>query len=108
MRLDQVKSEFGAAVEIEWKAFLLRPTPEPRPMDKFIRYTESWARPAELEPAATFNQWSGEHEPPSHSLPSAIAGKVAAGFGPELFEKFHWRLLESDFTENRTVSDVAV
>ncbi len=77
-------------------------------MDKFIRYTESWARPAELEPAATFNQWSGEHEPPSHSLPSAIAGKVAAGFGPELFEKFHWRLLECYFTENRTVSYVAV
>lgn len=108
VRLDQVKSEFGDAVDIEWKAFLLRPEPEPRPMDKFTRYTQSWARPGSLEPAATFNEWSGEHEPPSHSLPSAIAGKVAATFGPELFEKFHWRLLESYFTENRTVSDIDV
>ncbi len=108
MRLDKVKEEFGDQVEITWKSFLLRPNVEEKPMDKFTRYTESWKRVNEAEPELTFNQWSGEHEPPSHSIPSAIAGKAAETFGDELFHKFHWRLLEAYFVENRTVSDPAV
>ncbi len=108
MRLDKVKQEFGDAVDITWKSFLLRPNVEDRPMATFTRYTESWARPGENEPDATFNQWSGEHEPPSHSIPSSIAGKVAETFGEEAFHSYHWRLLESYFTENRTISDPEV
>ncbi len=108
MRLDKIAEEFGDAVDISWKAFLLRPNVEERTMEKFTRYTKSWARPAEAEPGATFNEWSGEHEPPSHSVPSAIAGKVAETFGPELFHAFHWKLLEAYFVENRTISDPGV
>ncbi len=108
MRLEKVAQEFGDNVEIEWKAFLLRPQPEERPMDKFTRYTESWKRCAEAEPEATFNTWSGEHEPPSFSLPPAMAGKAAQTFGEEAYNRFHWRMLESYFTENRTISDIEV
>ncbi len=103
MRLARLSDEYGEGVSIEWKAFLLRPTPEPRDPTKFERYTHSWLRPGELEPEATFNTWSGEHPPPSHSLPAAVAAKAAAELGH--FEPMHWRLLEAYFSENRTVSD---
>ena len=77
-------------------------------MDKFTAYTRSWERPGEQEPAAQFREWSGEHEPPSHSVPGLVAGKVAETFGPELSAAFHRRLLSAYFTENRTVSDPEV
>lgn len=77
-------------------------------MEKFTRYTESWARPAATETTITFNQWSGEHEPPSHSLPTSMAGKLAGEYGDEPFHTFHFGLMEAYFTDNRTVSEPAV
>ena len=109
MRLDQIANEYGDSVDIEWRSFLLRPQPEPRSMESFTRYTESWSRPASIEPATQFTTpWTGQNQPPSHSIPSAIAGKVALGFGPELFHRFHRSLLEAYFTHNLTISDPAV
>lgn len=105
MRLEEIAEEYGDAVKVEWKSFLLRPEPEPRTMEKFTAYTESWERPGSVEPRAKFQRWSGDHEPPSHSVPSSVAGKVAETFGPEAFERFHTNLLEAYFSENRTVSD---
>lgn len=103
MRLAKLADEYGDGVQIEWKAFLLRPTPEPRDLEKFTKYTQSWLRPASMEPAATFNTWSGEHAPPSHSLPAAVAAKAAAELGR--FLPMHWQLLKAYFTDNRTVSE---
>jgi predicted DsbA family dithiol-disulfide isomerase len=108
VRLGQLEEEFGDDVQITWRSFLLRPEPEERPMEAFTEYTTKWVRPASLEPRATFNTWSGLHQPPSHSFPSAIAGKVAAGFGPEVGKTFSDRLFHAYFTENRTISDRSV
>jgi predicted DsbA family dithiol-disulfide isomerase len=109
VRLDQLQREVGDVIEIRWRSFLLRPEPNERTLEQFARYTESWARPGDAEPAAVFNHWSGEHQPPSHSFPSAIAGKaVLRAFGPEGFDRFHLALMRAYFTENRTVSDRAV
>ena len=108
VRLRELQEELGDRVTVEWRSYLLRPLPEPRTVEAFTRYTQGWERPAGLEPRATFQQWSGEHEPPSHSVPPAVAGKVARTFGPAAFEAFHLRLLEAYFSENRTVSDRAV
>lgn len=78
-------------------------------MEKFTKYTTSWERPASLEEKTSFTSpWTGEHEPPSHSVPPAIAGKIAETYGPEIFHRFHQLLLEAYFTHNRTVSDVDV
>ena len=77
-------------------------------MEKFTSYTESWERPGSMEPRAVFNQWSGVSEPPSHSMPSAIAGKVAALFGPEAYQRFHHGAMKAYFTENRTISERSV
>ncbi len=108
MRLDEIAAEYGDDVNIEWRSFLLRPQPEERTMEAFTAYTSSWARPASLEPRATFNQWSGQADPPSHSMPSAVAGKVAATFGPELYDAFHHRAMDAYFTRNLTISDRSV
>jgi predicted DsbA family dithiol-disulfide isomerase len=109
VRLADLADELGDdIITIEWRSFLLRPEPEDRPLEAFTRYTEKWARPAEMEPRATFNTWSGRHEPPSHSLPSSVAGKVAGTFGPEAERAFHERLFPAYFTENRTISDRGV
>ena len=105
MRLDQITEQYGAAVAVRYHAFLLRPAPEPRTVEAFTRYTNSWMRPAEMEPAASFQVWSGKHEPPSHSVPGLVAGKAAETFGEELSGAFHRRMLQAYFTENRTISD---
>ncbi|MDZ4825098.1 MAG: DsbA family protein [Actinomycetota bacterium] len=108
LRLADVKREAGAALRVEWRSFLLRPSAEPRPLDRFRQYTTSWLRPAEAEPSAEFHVWDTDTPPPSHSRPPAIAGKAAASFGPDTFDRFHLALMRAYFVDNRTVSERAV
>lgn len=108
VRLNEIEAEYEGEVTIDWRSYLLRPEPEARPMKKFAEYTQSWKNPAELEPRATFNQWDTSSQPPSHSLPSAMAGKVAASQGPEAYRAFSERVFRAYFTENRTISDRGV
>jgi predicted DsbA family dithiol-disulfide isomerase len=108
VRLADLADELGDRITLEWRSFLLRPEPEDRPVEAFRRYTEKWARPASLEPRARFNTWSGDQSPPSHSLPSSVAGKVAESFGPAAERAFHERLFPAYFSENRTISDRGV
>lgn len=105
MRLADIAAIYADRVRIVWLSFLLRPEPEPRPVEQFIEYTTKWANPASLEPRTRFNTWSGDNAPPSHSFPSALAGKVAATFGNEARDAYSMRLFEAYFTENRTISD---
>jgi predicted DsbA family dithiol-disulfide isomerase len=110
VRLHELQREVGDVLVVEWRSFLLRPHAEDRPLDKFTRYTQSWARPAEAEPLAAFTTpWTGVHAPPSDSRPSAIAGKaVLHEFGADGFDRFHLALMRAYFVDNRTISDRAV
>jgi predicted DsbA family dithiol-disulfide isomerase len=110
VRLENLHREVGDLLEIEWRAFLLRPHAEERSLDKFTQYTERWMLgPGAAEPDAPFRVWSGEHEPPSHSMPSAIAGKaVVHEFGTDGFDRFHLALMRAYFADNRTISDRVV
>ncbi len=72
---------------------------------KFVEYTQSWARPAALEPEAVFRPWATKNLGPSGSLPAQVAAKVMDDFLPSSSDAFHWRLLEAYFSENRTISD---
>jgi predicted DsbA family dithiol-disulfide isomerase len=105
VRIARVHAEVGDALRVEWRAFMLRPQPELRPLEKFRRYAQSWARPAAAEPDAPFTLWPGDAAPPSHSLPPLVATKVAASFGEASFERYHLALLRAYFVDNRTVSD---
>lgn len=102
MRLEKLKEEFGDSLDVTWKSFLLRPNKEPKPLEKFRRYTQSWARPAEQEDAGRFRPWSTDEEPPSHSVPPAIAVKAAKRQGK--FDAYHLALMDAYFYENRNVT----
>jgi len=104
-RLAALEREFEGALELRWKSFLLRPRPEPgRDLEKFRRYTESWRRAAEEEPAARFQIWASDEGPPTHSIPAHLAAKAAAALGPGAFASLHAALLRAYFEESRDIS----
>jgi predicted DsbA family dithiol-disulfide isomerase len=107
VRLRAIEDEFGDAVEISWRSFLLRPRPEPRSMEQFRAFTRSWLRPAAEADAGTFRVWSSDEGPPSHSLPPQLVAKAAATLGPEAFARMHAALWRAYFTENRDVTSRA-
>ena len=104
-RLHLLEEEFGPALELRWRSFLLRPAPEPgRDLEKFRRYTELWQRAADEEPSADFRTWHSDEGPPSHSVPAHLVAKAAATFGPEAFERMHHALLNAYFVDSRDIS----
>jgi predicted DsbA family dithiol-disulfide isomerase len=104
-RLAALEREFDGALELRWKSYLLRPRPEPgRDLEKFRRYTQSWLRAAQEEPAASFKPWSSDEGPPTHSVPAQLVAKAAAELGPDAFANIHAALLRAYFTENRDIS----
>ncbi|MGI9431145.1 MAG: DsbA family oxidoreductase [Myxococcota bacterium] len=105
-RLALLKEEFGDDLELEFKSYLLRPRPEERELEKFMRYTQSWMRPAAEPDAPTFRVWETTEGPPSHSVPAHLVAKAAAAVGPEAFDALHGRLLEAYFEDNRDISDI--
>lgn len=106
MRLARIEEELGDRVAVVWKSFLLRPYPEPKPMDAFRRYTESWRAPAAQPDGGRFTVWSTDEPPPSHSVPPNVAGKAAARQGPEAFKRYHLALLDAYFHANRNVTEI--
>jgi predicted DsbA family dithiol-disulfide isomerase len=105
VRLDRLQDRLGDGITIEWKAFLLRPEPEARTLEQFRRYTESWKRPAAMEPACGFHVWTGDASPPASSVGPAVAARVARELGTDLADRYERALFQAYFVENRTVSD---
>lgn len=105
-RIARLERELGADLRVEWRAYLLRPTPDPnRTLDRFRAYTQSWLRPADEPDAPEFRPWASDAGPPSHSLPAHVLAKAAATHGPEAFAAIHARLLHAYFVESRDVTD---
>jgi len=106
-RLERLKAELGELVALEWRSFLLRPRPEPgRDLERFMRYTQSWLRPAAEPDAPVFRVWESTEGPPTHSVPAHLAAKAAAALGPEAFAALHGRLLRAYFEQSRDISRV--
>jgi predicted DsbA family dithiol-disulfide isomerase len=96
-----------ADLTLEWKSYLLRPHVEPKTLDKFRRYTETWMRPATQPDAGEFRVWATDEEPPSHSIPPAVAVKAAARQGAPVggdFESYHRALMHAYFARNLNVT----
>jgi len=105
-RVRRIEQEFGDAVRVEWRAFLLRPTPDAgRTLDRFRAYTQSWLRPAAEPEAPEFRPWASDEGPPSHSIPAHLVAKAAAALGPEAFAAVHARLLRAYFEESRDITN---
>lgn len=106
MRLRRLEEEFGGAVAVEWRSFLLRPQPDPRrTLEKFRAYTQSWLRAAADPDGGTFSVWRGDAGPPSHSVPPHLVAKAAARLGTGPFVRLHEALLRAYFTDNRDITD---
>jgi predicted DsbA family dithiol-disulfide isomerase len=105
-RLHRLADEFGDRLALEWRSFLLRPSPDrSRTLEQFRSYTRSWARPAAEPDAPVFRPWESDAGPPSHSMPPHLVAKAAATFGREAFDRMHARLLEAYFADNRDITD---
>ena len=106
VRMRRLEEEFGDALRVEWRSFLLRPEPRPgRDLEKFRSYTRSWQRPAEQADAGEFRPWQGDAGPPTHSVPPQRVAKAAARHGEAAFRRMHERLLRAYFSESRDVTD---
>ena len=113
LRLHRIEDEFPE-IEIEWRSYLLRPAPRPKPaselgaaeqLEEFRHYVQSWTRPASEPDAAEFRLWDGDTPPPSHSLPAQLVAKGAARVGRLGFRALHERLMTAYFAGNRDISD---
>jgi predicted DsbA family dithiol-disulfide isomerase len=105
-RLRRVRDEFAGDVTLEWRSYLLRPTPRPgRDLERFRTYTRSWQRPGAEPDSPEFREWQGQAGPPSHSLPPHVVAKAAARVSPEAFEVLHEGLLRAYFRDSRDITD---
>lgn len=108
MRLRRLEAEFGAALEVRWRSFLLRPEPTPgRTLEKFRAYTQSWLRAAADPDGGTFSVWRTDAGPPSHSIPPHLVAKAAARLGHDPFTRLHEALLRAYFSDNRDITERA-
>jgi predicted DsbA family dithiol-disulfide isomerase len=105
-RFARLRGEFGADLEIEYRAYLLRPRPRAPgdaegQLERFVRYTELWQRPGAEPDAPEFRTWASAEGPPSHSVPAHLAAKAARRVGEDAFAAMHARLLRAYFAESR-------
>ena len=107
-RLLRLRDELAPQLELEWRAYLLRPRPGlARDPERFRDYTRSWLRVASETDAPTFRTWQGDSGPPSHSVPPHQVARAASSFGAEAFERVHSGLLRAYFEESRDITDRA-
>lgn len=114
-RLHRLEEELGPALELEWRSYLLRPHPrgpqdpgEGRSLQRFVRYTQSWLRPAAEPDAPTFRVWESAEGPPTHSVPPHLVARAAARVSRSAFRQMHQRLLRAYFEESRDISRLPV
>ncbi len=105
MRLRRLKKELGDRLDIQWKAFPLRPVPDPSATFKGTYREEAWKRcRAQAEPdGIRFNLWSRD-DYPNWSLPALEAAKCVALQGAEAFERLHLMLYEAFFSRGRNIA----
>ena len=98
----------GDRLVIEWRAFPLRPQPDPTATFKGTYREEAWKRCNSMAEGdgVTFTPWT-RADYPNWSLPALEAGKCVARQGPEAFERLHIRLYEAFFTHGRNIANPA-
>jgi predicted DsbA family dithiol-disulfide isomerase len=95
----------GDALEIEWRAFPLRPQPDPTARFKGTYREEGWRRCGAMAApdGIRFTPWPHD-DYPNWSLPALEAAKCVAHQGPEAFDRLHLRLYEAIFTRSINIA----
>ena len=88
----------GEDLIIQWKAFPLRPEPDPAVAFKGTYREEGWRRCGAMAASdgITFTPWPRD-DYPNWSLPALEAAKCVALQGAEAFDRLHLRLYEAFF-----------
>ena len=92
--------EHSDGVTLTWRAFPLRPTPDPSATFKGTHRESGWARCRDLarDTAVEYRMWT-RPDYPAWSMPALDAAKCVALQGPELFESAHLALYRAFFTD---------
>ncbi|MBI4610019.1 MAG: DsbA family protein [Candidatus Rokubacteria bacterium] len=106
MRLRRLRSELGDRLRVEWRAFPLRPVPDPTATFKGTYREEAWKRcRAFAEPdGIVYNLWARD-DYPNWSLPALEAAKCVALQGEAAFERLHLRLYAAFFADGRNIAN---
>jgi predicted DsbA family dithiol-disulfide isomerase len=106
VRLRRLREELGDALVVRWKAFPLRPEPDPSVRFQGTYRAQAWRRcQAMAEPdGIRFEMWS-RPDYPNWSVPALEAAHCVARQGPEAFERLHLRLYEAVFTRGINIAD---
>jgi predicted DsbA family dithiol-disulfide isomerase len=95
----------GDRLRIEWKAFPLRPEPDPTATFKGTYREEAWRRCGAFAAGdgISFTPWPRD-DYPQWSLPALRAAKAVAHQGSAAFERLHLRLYEALFTRSVNIA----
>jgi predicted DsbA family dithiol-disulfide isomerase len=95
----------GDDLVVEWRAFPLRPEPDPSARFKGTYREEGWRRCGAMAEAdgIRFTPWPRE-DFADWSLPALELAKCAARQGPEAFDWVHLRLYEAFFTRSVNIA----
>ena len=95
----------GDRLSIQWKAFPLRPEPDPTATFKGTHREDGWRRCGAMAASdgITFTPWPRD-DYPRWSLPALRAAKCVARQGPDAFERLHLLLYEALFTRSVNIA----
>ncbi len=95
----------GNDLVIQWKAFPLRPEPDPTVAFKGTYREEGWRRCGAMAAAdgISFTPWPRD-DYPNWSLPALEAAKCVALQGSEAFDRLHLRLYEAFFSRSINIA----
>ena len=96
----------GDRLRIQWKAFPLRPAPDPSVSFRGTYREAAWKRVRAVaeRDGVTFNLWNRD-DYPTWSLPALEAAKCVALQGEEAFQRLHLQLYEAFFTHGKNIAD---
>ena len=100
MRLRQLQAALGNGLTFRWRAFPLRPVPDPSATFKGTYREAAWARCRDMasDTGVSFRMWE-RPDFPSCSMPALEAAKCVALQGDAEFEALHLRLYRAFFEE---------
>lgn len=100
MRLRELRASAGGRLALRWRAFPLRPAPDPTATFKGTFREAAWARCRDLarDVGVEYRMWE-RLDYPTWSLPALDAAKCVARQGEEPFEAVHLALYRAFFAE---------
>jgi predicted DsbA family dithiol-disulfide isomerase len=105
VRLRQLRDEIGDGLILRWRAFPLRPAPDPTATFAGTYREAAWRRCQELarDTPVTYRMWS-RPDYPTWSLPALEAAKCAALQGDPAFEATHLALYRAFFEDGVNIA----